>query len=134
MNNQVQSALNSYQNTNNSALAFATPHELILKLMCGAIERISQAKGAILQKNANMKGELIGKAIGIISGLDSCLDHKQSDELSQNLSNIYEYMNLTLAQANIHNDIARLNEVSTLMLELKSAWIQVPNQLDRASA
>ena len=43
-------------------------------------------------------------------------------------------MSITLTEANIHNDIAKLNEVSTLLLEIKSAWMQIPEQTQKASA
>ena len=56
MNNRAYAAVSQYQTTNNSALAFADPHVLILRMMDGAIERINQAKGAMQQKNTELKG------------------------------------------------------------------------------
>jgi flagellar secretion chaperone FliS len=126
MNNRSQSALAEYQNTGNSSIAFADPHQLILRLMNGAIDRIAQAKGAMIQKDLNAKGELLGKAIGIISGLSACLDHNQEGDLSENLDSLYEYMNLTLLQANAEDDSTKLDEVSHLMQEIRSAWVQIP--------
>jgi len=130
MNNLALNALNEYQSTGNSSIAYADPHELILRLMNGAIERIAQAKGAILQKNAQAKGELIGKAISIIGGLSSCLDHNQDSDLSANLDALYEYMNVCLLEANAEGDTSKLDEVSKLMQEIKSAWVQVPSLVD----
>jgi flagellar secretion chaperone FliS len=126
MNNRSQSALNEYQTTGNSSIAFADPHQLILRLMNGAIDRIAQSKGAMIQKDLKNKGELIGKAIGIISGLSACLDHDQEGDLSENLDSLYEYMNLTLLQANAEDDSTKLDEVSHLMQEIRSAWVQIP--------
>jgi len=101
MNNLAQNAVSQYKNTGNSSIAYADPHQLILRLLNGAVDRIAQAKGAVQQKNMQLKGELIGKAIGIITGLSSCLDHSQESELSQNLESLYEYMNLALLHANL---------------------------------
>lgn len=125
MNNLAQNAVSQYQNTGNSSIVYADPHQLILRLLNGAIDRIAQAKGAAQQKDMPLKGELIGKAIGIISGLSSCLDHNQGSELSQNLESLYEYMNLALLQANLKNDTQRLDEVSRLLHEIRSAWVQI---------
>ena len=72
------------------------------------------------------KGECIGKAISIIGGLDGCLDHSHEGELSSNLSALYEYMIISLTQANISDDIAKLNETSDLLVQIKSAWEQIP--------
>ncbi len=127
--------IKAYEKTNAyTGTVFADPHSLITQMFDGALTRIAQAKGAINRKETASKAELISKAILIVGSLEGCLDHDQGGELSRNLASLYEYMSLTLAQANIHNDIVRLDEVSNLMLEIKSAWVQIPAQLDRASA
>jgi flagellar protein FliS len=129
MNNFANTAVSQYQTTDNSSIAYADPHMLILRLMDGAIERIYQAKGAIQQNNAESKGKLIGKAIGIIAGLDACLDRDLSNDLVDNLEAIYEYMNVRLLEANVENDIARLEEVAKLMSDIRSAWLQIPEEV-----
>ncbi len=126
MTNVALKAVNQYQSADNSSIAYANPHELILRLMNGAMERIAQAKGAIKHKETGQKGEFIGKAISIIGGLEGCLDHSQQGELSQNLSDLYQYMIIALTEANMSDDIARLNEISDLLLTIKSAWEQIP--------
>lgn len=128
MSNLAVKAVNQYQSADNSSIVYADPHELILRLMNGAIERIAQAKGAIQHGNVTQKGEYLGKAISIIGGLEGCLDHSQEGNLSTNLADLYHYMIVSLTQANIENDIAKLNEISGLLLEIKSAWEQIPGQ------
>lgn len=132
MNNLAQSALNQYQATDNSAIAYADPHVLILKLMDGAIERIYQAKGAIHQRNTEAKGKLIGKAIGIIAGLDACLDSDRDNDLANNLEAIYEYMNMRLLEANVEDNIGKLDEVARLMGEIRTGWVQIPDDVKRS--
>lgn len=129
MNSLAQNALHQYQNTDNSSIAYADPHELILRLMNGALERIAQAKGAMNQNNAHSKGELLSKAISIIGGLSACLDHSQQSDLSENLEALYEYMNVRLLEANVENNTDKLDEVSRLMMEIKSAWLQIPGRM-----
>lgn len=124
-----------YQKTDAyTGTAFADPHSLITQMMDGALTRIAQAKGAISRGEIANKADLISKAILIIGSLEGCLDHEQGGDLSQNLSSLYEYMNLTLVRANIEDDISKLEEVSHLLQEIRSAWIQIPSQLKRASA
>jgi flagellar protein FliS len=126
MTNLALNAVDQYQSADNSSIEYADPHELILRLMNGAIERIAQAKGDIQHGTVKQKGECIGKAISIIGGLDGCLDHSHEGDLSNNLSALYEYMIITLTQANISDDIAKLNETSDLLFQIKSAWEQIP--------
>lgn len=126
MNTFAMNALSEYKNTGDSSISYADPHQLILRLMDGAIERIAQAKGAIPQQDKKAKGELIGKAISIIYALNDCLDHSQQGDLSQNLSDLYQYMTRRLLEANIEEDISKLDEVSKLIQEIRSAWVQIP--------
>jgi len=125
MSNLAVKAVNQYQSADNSSIVYADPHELILRLMSGAIERIAQARGAMQHGDVTQKGEFLGKAISIIGGLEACLDHSQEGSLSTNLSDLYHYMIVTLTQANIEDDIAKLNEISALLLDIKSAWEQI---------
>ena len=127
MSNLAVKAVNQYQSAGNSSIAYADPHELILRLMNGAIERIAQARGAMQNGRVKEKGEFLGKAISIIGGLEGCLDHSHDGNLSTNLSDLYHYMILSLTQANIEDDIARINEISSLLIEIKSAWEQIPS-------
>ena len=125
MNSQAMSAVNEYRSTGNSSIAYADPHELIMRLFNGAIERIAQARGAIQQNNVQLKGELISKAIGIINGLTACLDHDQEGDLSSNLASLYEYMTMCLLEANVAEDTQKLDEVSRLLTEVRSAWAEI---------
>jgi flagellar protein FliS len=125
MNSFAQNALSAYQTNKNSSISYDNPHELILRLMNGAIERIAQAKGAIQQKNIKDKGETISKAIAIVGGLSACLDHSHNSDLSKNLESLYDYMGVQLLNANVQNDIAKLDEVSRLLREIKSGWEQI---------
>ena len=134
MSNLAVKAVNQYQSADNSSIAYADPHELILRLMNGAIERIAQARGAMQHGDVTQKGECLGKAISIIGGLEGCLDHSQEGTLSTNLSDLYDYMIVSLTQANIADDIVKLNEISGLLLEIKSAWEQIPAESHQVSA
>ena len=112
----------------NSALAHATPHQQILMLLTGALERIASAKGAIERNDIQMKGDCIGKAISIVGGLQASLVDTESNEISQNLDNLYAYMADQLLQANLHSSVDKLNEVNSLILDIKSAWEQIPTE------
>ena len=88
-----KSALKTYQKINvESGLADANGHQLIQMLMSGAIDRIAQAKGAMERGDIELKGQLIGKASGIIGGLVDTLDKKKGGELAENLEVLYLYV------------------------------------------
>jgi len=117
-------ALNAYKNVGlESGVAAADPHKLILMLYQGAILAIATAKNQMLRKQVADKGSSITKAIKIIDeGLKACLDVKAGGEIAVNLSDLYDYMNQRLLIANLKNDISILDEVGSLLAELKQAW------------
>lgn len=114
-----------------SAIAYADPHTLITQMFDGALKRIAQAKGSISRNMIAEKGENLSKAIAIVGSLEGCLNHQKGGDLSKNLSALYEYMILRLAEANINNDIEKLDEVAKLIHEIKSAWVQVPELIKK---
>lgn len=105
----------------------ASPHRLIQMLMEGALERIAQAKGSMINKNIADKGENIGKAIDIIGGLQSSLNKEAGGEVAANLGNLYDYMVRRLLDANVRNEISILDEVAGLMTEIKIGWDNMPD-------
>ncbi|MDF5846603.1 flagellar export chaperone FliS [Pseudomonas aeruginosa] len=116
-------AMKQYQQVSIEAqVSDANPHRLIQLLMQGGLERLAQARGAMEQEQIPEKGILIGKAIGIIGGLREALDSERGGELAGNLDRLYEYMIARLVEANTSNDTSLLDEVSALLLEVKSGW------------
>ncbi|HCL3636184.1 TPA: flagellar export chaperone FliS [Pseudomonas aeruginosa] len=116
-------AMKQYQQVSIEAqVSDANPHRLIQLLMQGGLERLAQARGAMEREQNPEKGILIGKAIGIIGGLREALDSERGGELAGNLDRLYEYMIARLVEANTSNDTNLLDEVSALLLEVKSGW------------
>ncbi|MFQ5660110.1 MAG: flagellar export chaperone FliS [Gammaproteobacteria bacterium] len=108
----------------------ASPCRLIQMLLDGALARIVTAKGCLKQKQAGKKGENISSAISIIGGLRDSLDHEAGGAIAGNLENLYEYMTRRLVQANLHNDESALDEVHTLLMEIRVAWNSVAASAD----
>ncbi|MBD9416513.1 flagellar export chaperone FliS [Pseudomonas sp. PDM16] len=119
----AMAALRQYQTVNTqSQIGDASPHRLIQMLMEGGLSRLAQAKGAMMHGQQAAKGELIGKAIGIIGGLRESLDQQNGGEIAANLDRLYEYMVARLVEANIGNDVALIDEVAGLLRNVKSGW------------
>lgn len=109
-----------------SGVVSADPHKLISMLFHGALLAIAHAKNGILRKDIPAKGAAISKAIAIIGeGLNASLDKKVGGELAGNLSALYGYMTERLVEANLRNDMGKLDEVARLLSELKDAWEQI---------
>lgn len=115
--------LKAYQQINTqTSITDADPHRLIQLLYNGALERINMAKARVQAKDFEGKGKLISKAIEIIGGLRGFLDFEKGGELSARLESLYDYMERTLFEANARNDVAKLDEVASLLHVMKQGW------------
>lgn len=124
------SALKQYGEVGtNVGVISANPHQLIQMLLDGALERISQAKGHMLRGEISRKGELIGKAIGIIDGLRMSLNAEEGADIASNLDDLYDYMGRRLLAANVENNTGYLDEVVSLLNEIRGAWQAIPQDV-----
>ncbi|MDF3014143.1 MAG: fliS [Cellvibrio sp.] len=124
------SAVQSYSNVKvHSGVESASPHRLIQMLFEGALERIAQAKGAMAQNQIARKGELIGKAIAIVGGLQGSLNDKEGGSLAVNLDELYDYIIRRLTRANFENNTDYLDECGRLLGEIKTAWDTIGSQV-----
>ncbi len=122
-----RSNANKYAAIHNESIADeASPHKLIQMLMSGFLMRVNAAKGAIQRNDFQEKSLRISQATGIIGGLIDGLDMEKGGEISENLSNLYDYINRRLFQASAENNIEILDEVAGLMREVQSAWNAIP--------
>ena len=106
----------------------ASPHRLIQMLLDGALDKIARARGAMQRNEYKEKGNQITSAGSIVLGLRSSLDLEAGGELAANLDNLYEYMFRRLMEAHAENDEAALDEVSSLLREIKSGWDALPQE------
>jgi flagellar secretion chaperone FliS len=112
-----------------AAVAEADPHRLIQLLLEGALVRIAAARDHLQRGDLARKGECIGQAMSIIDGLRASLNVEEGGEIAHNLDNLYEYMSHRLLEANLKNDATRLDEVTRLLGDIKSAWASIaPSQ------
>ena len=112
-----------------SGVDAADPHRLIVMLMDGALERIATARGLMSNgTGAAERAQLLHRAVAIIDELRNSLNFKAGGQVSHNLDALYEYMCTRLMQASASNKPEWLDEVSRLLNEIRSAWLQLPAQ------
>lgn len=108
----------------------ASPHKLIQLLMEGVLERLIGAHQAMSKGDVATKGALIGKAMGIISGLRSSLNMDvPNSDLPERLDSLYDYMGRRLLEASAQNNLEILSEVIDLMKTVKSGWDGIETQV-----
>ena len=100
----------------------ASPHRLIQLMMERALTKIGMARGHMDRNEVQAKGSCIGDAIDLIEGLQASLNHDADQRMSENFDALYSYMMRRLLEANLHSDAKALEEVASLLSELKEAW------------
>ena len=131
----AKSALSFYKQVNSqTGVVDADPHRLIQLLLDGALDRIAQAKGALIAGDTPAMGEALGKAIGILSGLQGSLDLERGGEIAANLNRLYDYMSIRLLDVHREKQPASLDEVVALLSSIKSGWDGIRPQVVPASA
>lgn len=120
----------TYQNQMNQyrrmKIETASPEMLILMLYEGAIKNIVLARDLLNEKNRiDACSNAFIKAQNIIAELMSSLNFEIGGEIAKNLFNIYEYINYTLAQANVNKNDHNLEAVMTMLKELRDTWQEV---------
>lgn len=119
-------AVRKYQSVGvHGGVADADPHRLIGMLFDGALDRIAQAKGCMQRSEVARKAEMLSAAVAIVDGLRVSLDLEKGGQLAANLADIYEYSGRRLAEANLKNEPAYLDEVTGLLREIRNAWFEI---------
>jgi len=127
-----QRFLQQYAQTNvQTGVESATPHRLIQMLYEGALDRLAQAKGAMMRKDFETKATLLNKSMQIIAGLRSCIDMERGKEVAENLDSLYDYMIRRIVSASARNDVSIIDEVSELLRNIKSGWDEMPENFRR---
>ena len=125
MTQTPNNALGHYRATDTYGAAAGDRLQLITRMLQGAMDRVATARGHMTRDEVAEKGEQIGKAIGLIDGLRTCLDTEKGGMVAANLDQLYRYMLSLLMDASLKNDVAALDEVIELLGEVKSGWDQM---------
>jgi flagellar protein FliS len=72
--------------------------------------------------------------VAIIDELRNGLNFKAGGAIATNLDALYEYMCHRIMQANAQNKPEWLDEVSRLLADIRSAWLQIPQARGQAGS
>jgi flagellar protein FliS len=120
-------ATRAYANVGvNTTVESASPHKLVLMLYDALLKQMRIAKLHIERSETAQKAAAISKAITLIDqGLRLGLDLERGGSIAAQLLALYDYSTQRLLHANMHNDIAALDEVIQLVEPIRSAWATI---------
>ena len=127
-------AMESYGEGSHASQALvADKVELIQMLFDGLIDSLVTAKGHIQRNSIEDKNKSLMRAGRIVLGLQGSLDLDKGGDLARNLYELYSYVTRRLVHVNARNDLDALQEVHTLLNEIRQAWRDVPNLLPKST-
>ncbi|PCJ21300.1 MAG: flagellar export chaperone FliS [Candidatus Cloacimonadota bacterium] len=104
----------------------ASPEMLILMLYDGAIKNINIAASCLDDDTQiETSNNALIKAQNILTELMVSLNFDIGGDIAKNLYNIYEYLNYTLAQANMTKDAKELSVATDMLKNLRETWKEV---------
>lgn len=119
----AQQAVKQYADVNlESEVLSASPHRLIQMLFEGAIASLNQALACIEHGDVEGKGLNVGRAIGIVTGLKASLNMDSDSALSNDLEELYGFLEKQLFRANLETDSTVVMECLDILHTLKSGW------------
>ena len=134
MMNNKGSGVSKYSAASGTEAHYATPHRLVQMLMEGALDKIAIAKGAVERHDIELRQHNITWAVSIIDALRASLDFEKGGAIAANLESLYRYSNRQLIEANLQDDTSKLDEVTSLLKELKQGWDAMPDEIKQASS
>lgn len=123
MNPQLAASPSAYRQ---SAVLTASPEQLVVMLYDGARRFLGQAAAAMRAGNVEVAHYKLRRGEAIISHLRDTLDLDQGD-VAGRLQAIYLFCSRHLNEARMHSDPQKIEQVSALLGELRSAWSTVAN-------
>lgn len=112
----------------------ATREEVLLMLYDGALRFNEEAADAFRAGDTSRAGERVGRVLAILAELQAALDFSVAPDLCRTLDALYTYMTDRLLEANRDRSVARVEEVSGLLGNLRETWAQAADVVRREQA
>jgi flagellar protein FliS len=119
-----------YEQYRQTSVKTASPEQLIVMLYDGALRFLEQARVNIVDDKD--PSEAIGRTQDIIAELMASLD-RSAGQIAENLHLLYEFWIQQLFKALIRRDLKAIEEVSSMVRDLRESWAIVAQQ-KRAAA
>ncbi len=112
----------------------ASPSELRLMLLDGAIKFLEQGRAGLVDQNPERAFEGLSRCQAIILELINALRHEHATDLCKNLSALYTFMYTQLIKASTERDVTIADEVLELIRFERATWVMAMDQLDGGNA
>lgn len=117
-----RNGVDAYRQTN---VMTADARKLVIICYEGAITNLKLAKEKYLSGEYETKAKALQKVVDVIDELSCALDFEKGGQIAQNLRALYNYMRRRILEGDVNRDVEALDEVSSMLKELKDAWEEI---------
>ena len=103
----------------------ADPKRLVLICYEEAIRNLKIAKERYMSRDYEEKAQALTKALDFICALNSALDFKKGGKIASNLNALYNYITLSLTDADLKRDLKAFDNIIWILSELRSSWEEI---------
>ena len=122
----MRTSIKKYKNAFAEDVIDASPHALISIIFKHILINVAIAKGAISRNEIENKSRSLGKSIALIGELQDSIDMERGGQISVTLFDLYQYIIGCLSDANLENNLDKLEEVTELVTNIKEGWDAIP--------
>ena len=113
-----------------TAVTGADPHQLVGLLYQALLQSMGSAKLSLQAGDIAGKGKSIVRAVRLIEeGLKAGLNDEKGGEVAANLRGLYDYCILILTEANLRNDVKKIEEAIRLLQPIEQAWMAIKSEV-----
>lgn len=118
---------NAYQISQDEQILQANPVELVIMLYRTAVDAVRLARQHLTAGDIAERGRQISRTSAILTELAISLNHEVGGSLSQNLAELYDYLQRLLTAAHLEQSDAKLSQAQNLLETMLEGWTAAQN-------
>ena len=112
----------------------ATPHQLHLMVIDGAIRFATQAEEALQENDFETSHFALNRSREFVTELIGGLDQKRSEELEKRLKSLFMFVYHNLVNADMKRDVSMVQDALKILKMHRETWMELGEKMKQENA